>query len=197
MNRLSRDFYLQTDVLDIAKKLLGKVLVSQIGGQRTSGIIVETEAYQAPEDKASHAYNFKRTKRTETMYNPGGHAYIYLCYGLHHLFNVVTGLKGMPHAVLVRALQPLENIPGMLSRRKNKHPLKVTKGPALLSEALAITVDMDGTDLVTSQLLWIENYLQPEPGEIQQSKRIGVEYAQECASWEWRFYLKNNSWVSQ
>lgn len=130
------------------------------------------------------------------MYKPGGHAYIYLCYGLHHLFNVVTGLENMPHAVLIRALQPLDNVPEMINRRKNKNPLKVTKGPALLSEALAITVELDGTDLVTSQLIWIENYLHPGAGEILQSKRIGVEYAGECAAWEWRYYLKNNVWVS-
>lgn len=196
MNRLLSEFYLNGHVQEVAQQLLGKLLVTSINGQRTSGIIVETEAYQAPEDKASHAYNNRRTKRTATMFLPGGHAYVYLCYGLHYMFNVVSGPVNVAHAVLIRALQPLENIELMLARRKNKHPQKICNGPALLCEALGITKLHDGTDLRTSELIWIENYFQAQPSAIQASKRIGIDYAGECAEWEWRFFLKDNPWVS-
>lgn len=131
------------------------------------------------------------------MFMAGGHAYIYLCYGLHHLFNVVTGPLNTAHAVLIRALQPFENAELMLARRKNKQPKKLTNGPALLTQALGITTSYDGTDLSTGELIWIENNAHPFPVEVVSSKRIGVAYAQECSEWEWRYYLKNNSWVSQ
>src|ERR1017187_7820728 len=115
--KLKREFYLREDVVQIAKELLGKVLFTNIGGKITAGIITETEAYAGITDKASHAYNNRRTPRTETMYAEGGVAYVYLCYGIHHLFNVVTAQKDTPHAVLIRAIKPIEGIPAILKRR--------------------------------------------------------------------------------
>ena len=115
--RLSRSFYTREDVVRLSKELLGKNLVTEFDGIKTIGRIVETEAYRGPDDKACHAYNNRRTKRTEIMFEEGGKAYVYLCYGIHHLFNVVTARKGMPHAVLIRAIEPLFNVEEMLSRR--------------------------------------------------------------------------------
>ena len=117
MRVLDNSFYLNEDVIDVAQKLLGKVLVSFVGGHYTSGIIIETEAYKGAEDKASHAYLNKRTPRTEIMFGPGGFSYVYLCYGIHHLFNVVTNKEQIPHAVLIRNVIPIMGIDIMMNRR--------------------------------------------------------------------------------
>lgn len=194
--KLSREYYLQNDVLDISRDLLGKVLVTNFNGLRTSGIIVETEAYRAPDDKASHAYNNRRTKRTETMFAAGGISYVYLCYGLHHLFNVVTGAEGTPHAVLIRAIEPLEGIDYMLQRRKLVNlSNKLSAGPAVLTQALGITTLNNATDLTGNQI-WIEDHRLPAP-KIVASTRIGVAYAQEHAQLPWRFLIKDHQWVSK
>lgn len=199
-NRLSRSFFTRDDVLQVGRSLLGKYLVTDFGEGRAAGRIVEVEAYRAPEDKASHAYGNRRTKRTEVMFARGGHAYIYLCYGIHHLFNVVTGEEGQAHAVLVRALEPAENTGLMLRRRKmNKVEPRLTAGPGVLSQAMGITRQYTGTDMLSPESpIWIESRGETvEEKNIIASPRIGVAYAEECAAWEWRFYMRGNRWVSK
>ena len=140
MSKLGIDFYQREDVLAISHELLGKVLCTNFNGSLTTGIIVETEAYAGVADRASHAYGGRRTNRTEVMYSPPGTAYVYLCYGIHHLFNVVTNVEGVPHAVLIRAIEPIEGIDIMLQRRKMSKLLpKLTAGPGILSQALGIS----------------------------------------------------------
>jgi len=157
MSKLQADFYQREDVLLISRELLGKVLCTNFHGKLTSGIIVETEAYAGVTDKASHAYGGRRTKRTETMYAKGGSAYVYLCYGIHHLFNIVTNKENIPHAVLIRAIQPLDGIEIMLQRRnKKKVDQSLTAGPGSLTRALGITVKDSGT-LLMDNLIWLED----------------------------------------
>ena len=146
MSKLQADFYQREDDLLISRELLGKVLYTNFHGELTSGIIVETEAYAGTTDKASHAYGGRRTKRTKIMYSPGGYAYVYLCYGIHHLFNIVTNKENIPHAVLIRAIQPRDGIEIMLQRRnKKKVDHSLTSGPGSLTRALGITVKDLGT----------------------------------------------------
>ncbi len=161
-------------------------------------MIVETEAYRAPEDKASHAYLNRKTNRTRTMFMPGGHAYIYLCYGIHHLFNIVTGPKEHAHAVLIRAIEPTEGLDHMEERRQQSAgKYQLTAGPGRLTQALGITRRFDGEPLLQKRLIWIEDRLQDIPKEqIISSPRIGVEYAEECAAWPWRFSILHHPWCS-
>jgi len=127
---LSKSFYTRKDVIKIAKELLGKIIITYFDGELTAARITETEAYNGAVDKASHAYNNKRTKRTEIMYANGGAAYVYLCYGIHHLFNIVTNLNGTPHAILIRSAEPITGIDIMLKRTgKNKLDNTLTSGP--------------------------------------------------------------------
>lgn len=199
MARLKAEFYQQSDVVELSKALLGKYLVTDIDGQRTSGKIVETEAYRGPDDKACHAYDFRRTKRTEVMYLPGGHAYVYLCYGIHHLFNVVTAGKDQPQAVLIRAIEPIEGIELMCKRRNMKKPARrLTAGPGTLSQALGITTALSGIDMLkTDSPIWLEDRGEIiTPNQLIASPRIGVAYAEECALWDWRFRIANSSWTS-
>ena len=149
MKKLDYYFYSRTDVVNIARELLGKVLVTQWNGVVTSGRIVETEAYRGVTDRASHAWNGRRTGRTEIMYDEGGKGYVYLCYGIHHLFNVVTNIKDTPHAVLVRAVEPLEGISTMLQRTGKKKPDRtLTSGPGNVSKALGLLVSHSGVSLL-------------------------------------------------
>ncbi len=197
--RLDTDFFQSTDVVSICKKLIGKVLVSIIDNHYTSGIIVEAEAYRAPEDKASHAYNNRRTARTEVMFQEGGHAYIYLCYGIHHLFNVVTAPAGIAHAVLIRALEPLDGLEIMMERRSLcKLETRITKGPGSLATALGLRTSMTGESLIQkkSKIYMEDRGIKYPSSDIIQTPRIGVGYAEECAHWPWRFYVKNNNYVS-
>jgi len=157
MSKLPAKFYKRGDVLAISKELLGKVLCSQFDDNLTSGIIVETEAYAGETDRASHAYRGKRTHRTEIMYASGGRAYIYLCYGIHHLFNIVTNVKDTPHAILIRAIEPLVGIDIMLKRRNMVKPLsKLTAGPGILSQALGIQYFHSGISILGNKI-WIED----------------------------------------
>ena len=192
MELLPKEFYLNSNVCQIAKKLLGKKLCTNINGYFTSGIIVETEAYQAPEDKASHAYNFRKTERNQTMYKQGGIAYIYICYGIHHLFNVVTNTEGVPHAVLIRAIEPIDGI-DIILKRKNKTMLSknLCSGPGALSSALGITNSFNGINL-NSESVFILDFADINESEIISCPRIGVDYAGEHALWNYRFYIKNN-----
>jgi DNA-3-methyladenine glycosylase len=185
-------------VLQIARELLGKVLVTQQNGRLTSGMIVECEAYTGENDKAAHVYGGKRTRRTEQMYGDAGHAYIYFCYGIHHLINVVTHTPGVPHAVLLRALEPLEGIDIMMERRKKaKLDHTLTRGPGSLCQALGIHTNQNGVSL-TGNDIWIEDRgLVINPSAIASGPRIGVDYAGEDALLPYRFWLKDNPYVSK
>ncbi len=188
MDKLSVDFYKRNDIVQIAKELLGKCLYTNIDNKITAGIITETEAYASITDKASHAYNNKRTKRTETMYHEGGVSYVYLCYGIHHLFNVVTNTKDVPHAVLIRAIKPIEGINTILKRRnKTKLNSKIASGPGTLSQALGISIKDDNINLDGNRI-WIEdNGILVLEKDIVFSQRIGIDYAEEDALLPYRF----------
>jgi DNA-3-methyladenine glycosylase len=195
--KIDSAFFLGSNVTLIAKQLLGKKLITNFNNQLTSGIIVETEAYAGITDKASHAYGAKRTNRTEIMYNSGGTIYVYLCYGIHHLFNIVTNKKDIPDAVLLRAIEPIDGIDIMLARRnKKKQDYTLTSGPGTLSEALGIKTNYSGQSIQNSDI-WIEDIgLKIPENEIICSPRVGVAYAQEDALLPYRFRIKNNKYTS-
>lgn len=195
--KLKKSFFLQDDVISISKDLLGKFIITNINGYTTSGMIVETEAYKGPEDKASHAYNNKRTPRTETMFKTGGIAYIYLCYGMHHLFNIVTNKSNIPHAVLIRAIEPIDGINTMLTRRNFKQIKKqLTAGPGILTKALGISIKHNGISLLEDKI-WIEDRgISFTDNEIIKSPRVNIAYAKEHAKLPWRFRVKKSPWTS-
>jgi DNA-3-methyladenine glycosylase len=195
--KLEKSFYIREDVVQIAKDLLGKYLFTNIDGETTAGMIVETEAYCGATDKACHAYN-RRTKRTEVMYQEGGVAYIYLCYGIHHLFNIVTHQAEKADAVLIRAIEPRVGLDRMQTRRNVfKNTPTLTAGPGVLSKALGITTAYNGTDL-TENAIWIEDKeIVIEETNIIASPRVGVAYAKEDALLPWRFRIKDNKWCSK
>ena len=197
MSKLQADFYQREDVLAISRDLLGKVLYTQFEGNLTSGIIIETEAYAGVTDQASHAYGGKRTKRTKTMYLSGGTVYVYLCYGIHHLFNIVTNKENIPHAVLIRAIQPQDGIEIMLQRRnKKKVDGTLTAGPGSLTQSLGITVQNSGISLMNN-LIWLEDQnIFYNNKAILASPRVGVQYAGKDVNNPWRFRVKNHPWVS-
>ena len=198
--RLSKSFFLRDDVVQISKDLLGKYLITRFNDQITAGKIVETEAYRAADDKACHAYNFRRTKRTQTLFEDAGTIYVYLCYGIHHLFNVVTAPKENPQAVLIRAIEPVENIKLMLKRRHFKQlKPQLTAGPGVLSKALGISTRHNGLSLLNPKSpIWIEDRgVHISSQQILASPRVGVAYAKECALWNWRFRIKNSEWTSK
>jgi DNA-3-methyladenine glycosylase len=194
------EFYQSTDVLGISRDLLGKILVTNFDNQLTSGIIVETEAYRAPDDKACHAHLNRFTKRTSIMFERGGHAYIYLCYGIHHLFNIVTAPATNAHVVLVRAIEPLEGTEIMLQRRgMDKIRPQLTAGPGVMTKALGITKQYTGIDMTTENSpIWIEDRgISILPEQIIESPRVGIDYAEECALWDWRFRIRQNTYTSK
>lgn len=194
---LSRAFYLDEDVVKISRNLLGKVLYTCIDNQVTAGKIVETEAYCGITDRASHAYPNRKTGRNAIMFEEGGVAYVYLVYGIHYMFNVVTSVKGIPNAVLIRALEPVEGLDTMLKRRKKTHMNKITSGPGSLSLAMGINLNLYGHSLQSTKI-WIDDPgIQVLTSDIVATNRIGVEYAAEDAFLPWRFYLRNNPWVSR
>lgn len=197
-NILPKSFYGRDDVVQISRDLIGKVLCTKIDGAYTAGVIVETEAYNGRTDRACHAFPDVRTARTSTIYGKPGRAYIYLCYGIHHLFNVVTNEEGLADAVLVRAIEPLEGTGIMMERREREQVSPViTNGPGKLSQALGITRSLNETDLFGTTI-WIEerdNHIQNT--DIKASKRIGVDYAGEDANLPWRFTLKGSKWISK
>lgn len=187
MSTLPRSFYERPDTLAIARALIGKVLVTQIEGERTTAAITETEAYLGAEDRASHAFGGKITPRNKVMYGEAGHAYVYLCYGIHHLFNVVTNAAGVAHAVLIRAVLPLEGLE-VMRRRRNMAKLS-TGGPGTLTRALGITTAHTGTDLL-GKLIFIEDQGIAVPHHaIVEGPRIGVEYAGTDALLPYRFHI--------
>ncbi len=188
--KLKEEFYLKTDVVALAKALLGKVLVTNFSPKKTTGIITETEAYNGVIDRASHAFNGRRTARNEHMYSAGGTCYVYICYGMHHLFNVVTNSKDIPHAILIRAIKPLEGIETMLARRNKTKPEKtLTGGPGTLSQALGIDKQHSGLNLQGNKI-WIEDRsITVKKENIKITPRIGVESSGEAALLPYRFLL--------
>jgi len=193
MKKLPLSLYQTSDVVNIAKTLLGKLLCTHIDGHLTGGIITETESYAGITDRASHAYGGKRTPRTEIMYHAGGVAYVYLCYGLHSLLNVVTGPQETPHAVLIRALHPTHGLAHMHTRRKSKN---LTQGPGALASALGITCALNGTPL-SSDTLWIADIdLILDEKQIVIGPRIGVDYAGLDSKLPYRFSLQKSAYPS-
>ncbi|MES2418894.1 MAG: DNA-3-methyladenine glycosylase [Bacteroidota bacterium] len=198
MPKLPYSFYQQDDVVSIATQLLGKQLFTLVDGKLTGGTIVETEAYNGITDKASHAYGSRFTPRTATIYEDGGIAYVYLCYGMHYLFNIVVAGKGNPLAILIRGIEPVTGLSTMLARRNMQQLApRITAGPGSLSKALGIDKTLNAKDLQGDQI-WIEdNGIHIKPQQIVVSPRVGVDYAEEHALLPWRFYLQGNKFVSK
>ncbi len=197
MQKLALSFYQRENVLQIAKELLGKILVTKWDGIITSGRIVEVEAYAGAIDKASHAYGGRRTARNEVMYADGGVAYVYLCYGIHHLFNVVTHNKDIPYAILIRGIEPIKGIDSMLERTgKKKLDHTLTRGPGNLSKAMGIYTANSGHSLISKELFIADDGFVYSKKEITASPRIGVDYAGADALLPYRFYVKGNPFVS-
>ncbi len=196
--KLDPGYYLNEDVVGLAKDLLGKVLYTKIGDEITAGIIVETEAYFGIKDKASHAYGGRRTNRTETMYGAGGIAYVYLCYGMHHLFNVVTSVENDPHAVLIRGIEPLIGIEIIEERRNMPHTKgAISAGPGSAAKALGIDKTFNAKNLSGNDI-WIEDHgIKYNENDIAATPRVGIAYAKEHALLPWRFFVKGNKYVSK
>ena len=192
--RLTKTFYRRDDVVTVARELLGKVLCSRVGGRTTKAVLIETEAYAGAVDRASHAFGGRRTRRTEPMYAPGGIAYVYLCYGIHHLFNVVTGPREVPHAVLVRAGVPLAGLDTMRARRGQRKPgAPLMAGPGTLAQALGIRTELTGTSL-TGNTLWLEDHgYTVRDEDIRTGPRVGVDYAGADAALGYRFRIAASS----
>jgi DNA-3-methyladenine glycosylase len=197
LKKLDRSFYDRKDVVKIARELLGKILVTRWDGVRSSGRIVETEAYAGVNDRACHAFGGRRTARTADLYGAPGTVYIYICYGMHHLFNVITNKKEIPHAVLVRALEPLEGIEQMLTRTgKTIAEYTLTKGPGNLARAMGMSKLHSGGDVFSEEIFIEDDGLRYKKDQIVVTKRIGVESAREDAELPYRFIVKGNPWVS-
>ncbi len=190
IRRLDLSFYLQEDVVNVARQLLGKVLCTRFGGELTTGIITETEAYAGITDRASHAYGGRMTERTKIMYRQGGVAYIYLCYGMHYLFNVVTNKEGIPDAVLVRGVFPLDGIVIQKQRAaiwKSEH--HVGKGPGRVGKLLGFHHSQSGISLL-GENIWIEDRgMEISSDCIEITPRIGVDYAGTDALLPYRFVV--------
>ena len=197
--RLERDFYTRADTLRVARELLGKrLVVPSETGARVAGRVVEVEAYLGAEDRAAHSYGGRRTRRTEAMYAAGGTAYVFFVYGMHHQFNVVTGPAGLPHALLVRAVEPEEGVELMRGRRLVSKERELTSGPGKLCRALGLDLTFDGEDLTEGGRVWLEEAgVEFEPGRIASGPRIGVAYAAEDALKPWRFWVAGNEFVSR
>ena len=195
--KLTRAYYLNENVVDVAKDLLGKVIVSHQDGILTSGMIVETEAYSYKE-KGCHAYGGKRTSRTKVMFEVGGIAYVYLCYGIHHLFNIVTNQEGLAEAVLIRAIEPIDGIAYMLKRRGVKSlTTSLSSGPGKLTQALGIDLACNAADL-SGNNIWLQDSGSTfNQKQIKVSTRIGIAYAEEDAGLPWRFTVKESTWLSK
>ena len=195
--KLPREFYTRSNVLAVARELLGKLLVVPArDGSRVSGIIVEAEAYRGPQDRAAHSYGGRRTKRTETMYGIGGTAYVFFVYGMYNQFNVVTNTEDAPHAVLIRAVEPVEGIE-VMRKRRGRHPdHNLTNGPGKLCIAMGIDRKLDSEDLLGNRV-WLETGQPITRSQIASGPRIGINYAEEWVDKPWRFWIKNNPFVSK
>ncbi len=198
MPKLKPEYYLNHDVIFLAKDLLGKILFTEKNGEITAGVITETEAYLGEDDKASHAYGGRRTLRTEAMYLPGGFCYVYLCYGIHHLLNIVISQKNDPKSILIRSVEPYLGLPVMERRRNMTASSKaISSGPGSVCKALGIDMTFNKKSL-TGERIWIEESESSCNAEdIATTPRIGVDYAGEHAQLSLRFYLRNNRFVSK
>lgn len=205
MKKLPREFYTRDDTLQIARELLGKLLVVPTEtGERVSAMVVETEAYLGAIDKAAHSYGNRRTKRTETMFAVGGTVYIFFIYGMYFQFNVVVGAKDVPHAILIRAVEPFENIEIMRWNRsaKSKKPnvkmldKNLTSGPGKLCIALGIDRRFNDKDLLGDEI-WLEDFKTFSISEVSCGRRIGIDYAEEFGEKPWRFWVTDNQFVSR
>ncbi|MEO6148996.1 MAG: DNA-3-methyladenine glycosylase [Mucilaginibacter sp.] len=196
--KLPHSYYLSNDVVALSCNLLGKYLFTNIDGALTGGYIVETEAYNGVVDRASHAFGNRQTPRTKTMFEEGGRAYVYLCYGIHEMFNVVTSVSGIPHAILIRAIQPIEGI-DIMQFRRNMPVVKpnITMGPGSVAKALGISRNINAISML-SDTIWIEDRgLTFTDEEVMTGPRVGVDYAGDDALLPYRFYVKGNIYVSK
>jgi DNA-3-methyladenine glycosylase len=197
MKKLPLSFYNRKDVVKIARELLGKIIVTNFNGQITSGKIVETEAYVGFIDKASHSFDGRRTRRNEHMYSAPGTAYVYICYGMHNMMNIVTNEKEIPDAILIRAIEPVQGIEIMLERTgKNKLDTTLTRGPGNVGKALGIFKHHSGLFLLDEQIYLLDNGDKIADENVGIGKRIGVESAGADAFLPYRFYVKGNQYVS-
>lgn len=197
MRKLPLSFYNRKDVVKIARELLGKIIVTNFSGKITSGKIVETEAYVGIIDKASHSFSGKRTIRNEHMYSAAGTAYIYICYGMHQMLNIVTNEKEIPDAVLIRAIEPVEGIEMMMERTGKKRSDKtITRGPGNVAKALGISKHHSGLFLLDEEIYLLDNEEKIAEENIGISKRIGVESAGADSLLPYRFYIRRNKYVS-
>ena len=195
--KLTDSFYRRTNVVKIARELLGKVLFTNVNGIITAGMIVETEAYSWKE-KGCHAYGAKKTNRNAVMFEGGGHTYVYLCYGMHNLFNIVTNETNIPEAVLIRAVQPVHGIDEMMIRRGNlKNEFHLTSGPGKLTKALGIDRKLNGKFLMGNEVWVADAGNRVSSRDIVKGPRIGIDYAGEDARLPWRFTLSGNDWLSK
>lgn len=200
---ISKDFY-KKGAIEVAKSILGDYLVREVDGRKIKSIIVETESYIGATDKACHAYNYKKTERTKPLFKEGGLAYVYFIYGLYHCFNIVTNIKDEPEAVLIRAIEPIDNLDYIANKRFKKNYNELTKtqmrnltnGPSKLCSALSITREDNYKKLYLKGDLYLE-YNPNKNIEIVETTRIGIDYAEEAKDFPWRFYIKNNPYVSK
>jgi DNA-3-methyladenine glycosylase len=196
--KIPESYYLDTDVVKLSRNLIGKYLFSRLDGVVTGGYIVETEAYNGVTDKASHAYGNRLTPRTQTMFMKGGVAYVYLCYGIHEMLNIVTSVEGQPHAVLIRAINPTIGL-DIMQYRRNMAVIKpnITMGPGSVAKALGVSRKINGISL-QSDTLWLEDRGLSFPNdEVAAVPRVGVDYAGDDALLPYRFYVKGNIYVSK
>jgi len=197
MKRLGREFYLQP-TLKVARALLGKYLVRKDGRQKLIGRIVETEAYLGPRDRASHSFGGKITRRNRAEYLVGGHVYIYLIYGMYWQLNITTAREGKPECVLIRALEPIENGDEKMTNPEPEQARFRANGPGKLCRWMKLDKWCYGLDTVTSKLLWIEDWGEKiKKSQIAAAKRVGIDYAERWADKKWRFYLRDNPFVSK
>jgi DNA-3-methyladenine glycosylase len=195
--KLPREFYTREDTLGVSRELLGKLLVvSDSSGRRVSGRIVETEAYMGEIDRAAHSFGGRRTARNEITYAAGGHVYVFFIYGMYYQLNFVTGPAEHPHVALIRGIEPVEGIEIMRERRGPMPDKNLTSGPGKLCIAFGIDRGLNGEDLLGSKI-WLEDYNTFSDEEISIGKRIGIDYAQEYAEKPWRFWVKDNPFVSR
>ena len=188
---LKTSYYLNPDVVFLARDLIGKTLCTRINHVLTCGIITETEAYAGVTDKASHAYGDRRTKRTETMYSSGGVSYVYLCYGIHRLFNVVTNARDVPHAVLIRAIYPTVGIEEIVKRRGIKPSPTLCVGPGKVTQALGIDLVHNNLSLSGNEVWIQDDHIHINASDIHTGPRIGVDYAGKDAKLPYRFWTTN------
>ena len=197
MKKLPLSFYARKDVVTIARELIGKIIITRFGGKITSARIVETEAYVGITDRASHSFGSRRTARNEHMYSSAGTAYVYICYGLHQMLNIVTNDRDVPDAVLIRAVEPIAGIDIMLQRTGKKTADKtLTRGPGNVGKALGIFKHHSGNHLLGNEIYLMDDHTKIPGENIGISARIGVESAGADALRPYRFYVKGNKYVS-